>query len=139
MKTEVLFNELNFNNDLDDIIDNSQFLNLDFVEVVHRVMEANKLGKSVVIKESLLNITHGYQVFTGRRSLTRNTCLQLIFGLRADVEQARYILRALPAADLYPRVKRDAIILYGLVNYLTLLEVEELLLKYGEESICKTV
>ena len=56
--------------------------------------------------------------------------LQLAIGLGLDVDETQALLRAAGKSLLYPRLKRDAVILYGLQKGLPILTVQEILTKY---------
>lgn len=53
--------------------------------------------------------------------------LQLAFGLGVGVEETQRLLRLADRSPLYPKLRRDAIILYCLNRRKTLAETQELL------------
>ena len=61
-----------------------------------------------------------HQVFSGRRSPSRDRLLCLCLGLEATLEETQELLRQAGFAQLYPRHKRDAVISYGLVHGISL-------------------
>ena len=62
---------------------------------------------------------------------SKSTAIQLALGLGLNVEEAQRLLRAAGKSPLYPRLKRDAVILYGIQKKLPILAVQESLTKYG--------
>ena len=84
-----------------------------------------------VIGQSQIERTYGHQLFNGTRRPSRDKVLQLALGLGLSVEDAQRLLRAAGKSQLYPRLKRDAVILYGIQNKLSILAVQECLTKYG--------
>lgn len=84
-----------------------------------------------VIKRGGIENSFGHQLFSGRRKPSRDTVIQLAFGFEADVELAQTLLKYARRSQLYPRIKRDAAILYCLYNHLSFLNVQEVLYDLG--------
>lgn len=80
-----------------------------------------------VINRGGIENSFGHQLFNGRRKPSRDTVIQLAFGLEADVELTQTLLKYAQRSQLYPRVKRDAAILYCLHNHLGFVCVQEVL------------
>lgn len=80
-----------------------------------------------VINRANIESSFGHQIFSGRRKPSRDTVLQLAFGLEADVELTQRLLKYAQKSQLYPRVKRDAAILYCLHHHFSLLSTQTVL------------
>lgn len=93
--------------------------------------QCRKLGKKPahIIKLANLEPSYGYQVFKGTRKPSRDTVLQLAFGFEANLNQAQLLLRYANMSPLYPRVKRDAAIIYCLQHKKSLWDAENLLVE----------
>lgn len=91
--------------------------------------------KKQVVKDSGLDPIYAYQILSGRKNGSRNKllCLSLAMGLSA--EEANRWLTLCGKACLYPRIARDAVLLYGLEKSLTVYQVDELLFQAGEPSL----
>ena len=83
-----------------------------------------------VIKRANIEKSYGHQVFAGRRNPSRDTVLRLAFGLELDYEGAQKLLKAARKSLLYPRVKRDLIVVYCLHHHYSVIECEILLERY---------
>ena len=59
--------------------------------------------------------------------------LSIVLGLSYD--ETQYLLRAAQRGALYPRVRRDAVIIYALSKHMNLSETDEALVSLGEEPI----
>ncbi len=70
-----------------------------------------------------------------RRKPSRNRLLCLCFGLEASVEETQELLKLCGMAQLYPKLKRDAIIYYGLLHGLKLFEINDKLFDEDEEIL----
>ncbi len=80
-----------------------------------------------IIKRADIERSFGHQLFKGTKKPSRDTVLQLAFGFEADVDAAQELLKYAGASALYPRVKRDAAILYCLHNHFTIVETQNVL------------
>lgn len=80
-----------------------------------------------VIKRAAIDRTYGHQLFNGTRKPSRDKVIQLAFGFDLDVENTQYLLRLADKSTLYPKIKRDAAILFCLINHKNVLEVQSVL------------
>ncbi len=80
-----------------------------------------------VIHRGGIENSFGHQLFSGRRRPSRDTVLQLAFGLESDVELAQTLLKYAQRSQLYPRIKRDAAILYCFHHHLEVTSAQEVL------------
>ena len=103
----------------------------DFDTLLKRFCEQRRVLPAHVIEQSQIERTYGHQLFNGTRRPSRDKVIQLAFGLGLSVEETQRLLRAAGKSQLYPRLKRDAVILYGLRKGLPILAVQESLTKYG--------
>ena len=77
-----------------------------------------------VIARAGIERTYGHQLFRGIRKPSRDKALQLSFGFDLDADEAQLLLRAAQMGALYPRIPRDAAILYCLNNRYTIVEAQ---------------
>lgn len=80
-----------------------------------------------IIKRANIERSYGHQLFKGTKKPSRDTVLQLAFGFEADEYVAQELLKHSGMSALYPRVKRDAAILYCLHNHFTIVEAQNVL------------
>ena len=80
-----------------------------------------------IIKFAQIDRTYGHQLFNGTRKPSRDKVIQLAFGFGMTVEQTQELLRIAGKSALYPRIKRDAAILFCLTKGRNVLETQELL------------
>lgn len=80
-----------------------------------------------IIKRANIERSFGHQLFKGTRKPSRDTVLQLAFGFDADVDTAQELLKHAGMSALYPRIKRDAAIIYCLHNHFTIVETQSVL------------
>jgi hypothetical protein len=80
-----------------------------------------------IIKRADIERSFGHQLFKGTKNPSRDTVLQLAFGLEADVDTAQELLKHAGMSALYPRIKRDAAIIYCLHNRFSFVETQTIL------------
>ena len=102
----------------------------DFYTLLKSLCEQREMLPAHVIDKAQIERTYGHQLFNGTRRPSRDKVLQLAIGLGLDVDETQALLRAAGKSLLYPRLKRDAVILYGIQKGLPVLTVQEILTKY---------
>ena len=103
----------------------------DFYTLLKQACEKRNMLPAQAIERSQIERTYGHQLFNGTRRPSRDKVLQLALGLGLSVDETQRLLRAAGKSPLYPRLKRDAVILYGIGKKLPILTVQENLTKYG--------
>ena len=73
----------------------------------------------------------GYKIMNGKMRPEADSLLRIAFVLRLSVEETQSLLKSAHRATLSGSDQRDAAILYGLINGLTLSEMDELLVDKG--------
>ena len=123
--------------DLDRFLSENQdnFLSGNILELLNDLFQKRNISKAALAKQSGMSEVYLHQVFAGRRNPSRNRLLCLCFGLSTTLEETQELLKQCGHAQLYPRTKRDAIILFGLVNGLTLFAVNDKLFSEDEETL----
>ena len=86
----------------------------DFYSLLKQACEKRNMLPAQVIERSQIERTYGHQLFNGTRRPSRDKVLQLALGLGLSVDETQRLLRAAGKSPLYPRLKRDAVILYGI-------------------------
>ena len=88
----------------------------DFHEYISSLcVEQNEVPEHI-IQRAGLEKSFGHQLFSGRRTPSRDTVLQLAFGFSLSVAGAQELLKVARKSPLYPRVKRDSAIIYCLYH-----------------------
>jgi transcriptional regulator with XRE-family HTH domain len=80
-----------------------------------------------IIKLAGIERTYGHQLFNGTRNPSRDKVIQLAFGLGLDIEGTQKLLKIAQKNELYPKIKRDAAILYCLNNHVDVFETQSAL------------
>lgn len=100
-----------------------------------RLCQEHAILREQVIQRAGIERSYGHQLFNGLRRPSRDKALQLAFGFSLDEKQTQALLRSAEVGELTTRVKRDAVILYGLMHQLSLEDTQKLLIHYSLRSI----
>ena len=92
------------------------FVKTTFREYIQRLCSERELISEHVIKSCGIDRTYGHQLFSGLRHPSRDKVIQLAFGFSLDVEETQELLKVAGKSALYPKIKRDAAIMYCLKN-----------------------
>ena len=135
--TDGLQQELMDSPDLEQFLSQNQeqFVNKSVSELLNHLFEKKYLSKATLAKQSGMSEIYLHQIFAGRRNPSRNRLLCLCYGLGASVEETQELLKLCGMAQLYPKLKRDAIIYYGLLHGLSLFEINDKLFDENEETL----
>ena len=112
-----------------------QFVNKNVAELLNHLFEKKNISKAALAKQAGMSEIYLHQIFAGRRNPSRNRLLCLCYGLDASVEETQELLRRCGKAQLYPKLKRDSIIYYGLLHKLDLFEINDKLFDENEETL----
>ena len=135
--TDDLQKELMGSNSLNEFLSvNSDEFNSGGVQrLLTRLFEKRGITKSALAKQSGMSEIYVHQIFAGRRNPSRSRLICLCFGLGATLDETQELLRLAGLAPLYPRIRRDAIIIYGLVNGVGLHELNDKHFTEDEETL----
>ena len=116
--------------------DNQEHFNTDSVaELLNRLFTSKNISKAALAKQAGMSEIYLHQIFAGKRNPSRNRLLCICYGLGASLEETQELLKRCGLAQLYPRLRRDAIILYGLVHEISLFEINDKLFTENEETL----
>lgn len=87
-----------------------------------QLAQSRGISKSQLIRDAQLERTFGYHLLDGSKTLTRNKALALIFAAHLSTEEANTFLKYAQLPHLYPRNRRDNVILFCLQKQKSLQE-----------------
>ena len=99
------------------------------------ILEKKGFVKSAVIKKSELSEVMGYQIFSGVRNPSRDSLISVCIAMELDIYETQELLKVASFADLYPKSKRDSIIINGIGMKKTVSEINETLYDNGEKTL----
>lgn len=123
--------------DLNRFLDENRenFNSTSVADSLNQMILKQRISKSALARQSGMSEVYLHQVFSGRRTPSRTRLLCMCFGLQATVEEAQELLKQCGYAPLYPKNRRDAILLYGLSHKETLFQINDTLFDEGEETL----
>ena len=80
------------------------------------IIDERNLSKAEVIKKSNVQTNYAYQIFSGLKLPSRDKLIALCFGLNLTLDETQTLLKYAGYAPLYPRNKRDSVIIAALEN-----------------------
>ncbi len=135
--TDGLQQELMDSTDLSQFLSRNQeqFVDKSIAELLNHLFEKKNISKAALAKQAGMSEIYLHQIFAGRRTPSRNRLLCLCYGLEASIEETQELLRLCGMAELYPKLKRDAIIYYGLLHKLDLFVINDKLFDENEDTL----
>lgn len=90
-----------------------------------------------VIQRANLSKSFVYQIFSGARVPGRDILLRIAFAIKLNLEETQRLLTISCRGALYPRIRRDAAIIFCLQRRCTLEQASELLEEISEMPLVK--
>ncbi|MGN1340348.1 MAG: helix-turn-helix domain-containing protein [Oscillospiraceae bacterium] len=133
---EVLKNKKTYAEAYEEIQDMQYVLNLS--EYLHALAKERGMKLADVWRRSGLKKSYFYSLFDGKRkNLTRDVLIQLGFGFQMSFDEVQEFLKHLGAAQLYPRIQRDGVMIYAFQHGMNIIECDILLSENNEVPLVK--
>ena len=133
---EVLKNRKSYREGQEEIKDEQYSVNLS--EYLNGIAAEKNVQLSDVMRRSGLRKSYFYSLFDGKRSNpARDVLIQLGFGFRMSFDEVQEFLRHLAAAQLYPRISRDSVIIYAFQHGMDIIECDILLSENNEAPLVR--
>lgn len=126
--TEELLNILKSKNITEYFADNpDEFVSSPLSECLNKILVEKQLKIPEIAKKSDMFNIYVYEIFSGSKHPSRDKLMQLCFGMNMTFDEVQTLLKHSGYAPLYPRNRRDSIIISAFVNGMTLMQCNELL------------
>ena len=102
---------------------------------LEHIIEERGMKKKDIVRKLNLEESYARKLFGGQRIPTRKILLQCAFLLSLDLSDTQRLLDIGQKPRLYPRVRSDAAMIYGLEEKMTLEEMNSFLDEIGEEIL----
>ena len=123
----------NTNDLLDQLADNNCSID-DYLEENREDMIV-LASKCNIINKADFNYCYFYDIVNGRKIASRDKVIRLILSMRLTTDDCQEALRISGRSALYPKVQRDALLIYGIENRYTVDETNQLLSAHGEDTL----
>lgn len=133
VRTSTLFSELKKDGAFVKFVDHHEeiFLSQSFADYIVALSGEKGVSPASVVRNAQIDRVYGQQLFSGVRKPSRDKAIQLAFGFGLSLEETQRLLQMADKSRLYPKIKRDAAIIYGLEHQMKLQELQELLYTIG--------
>lgn len=105
---------------------------ISFHEYLDKIMKERNMSASSLISGACISKTYAYQFLNGERLPGRDIVLRMAFALKLNVEEAQRLLTLAGKGVLYPKIRRDAGVLFCIRKKMTLDEANSFLEDLGE-------
>lgn len=136
--TSDLMNELSqTNKNLEDYMTDNQekFININLKNFWNDFIEKSGMSNADIINSADFGYTYFYDVKNGKKIPSRDKILRLAIATHCTIDECQYALKYCGKSQLYPRVKRDSIIIYGISRSLNVFQICNLLIQSGEDEL----
>ena len=117
-------------------INKNSMINKTLSQYLCDLLEEKHLKKSDVIRKGELNESYAYQMFSGVKSTpSKDKLICLSIGMDLSVDETNSLLKLAGLSPLYPRIKRNSIIIINMNNKKSVVEINEELYNEGEETL----
>lgn len=130
---KVLQNSDDINSYLKD--NNSNISNISFHQYLTQLLDEKNLTKATVIADSNIQKNYGYQIFDGSKTPSRDKVISLAFSMHLTLDETNRLLHLSNNGILYPKNKRDSIIIFGLKKKQKLINLNITLDDFGETPL----
>ena len=115
--------------DIDDFLNKNkqEFIDVTISEYLSEIIDKHALSKSEIIKKSGLDRVYAYQILNGTKTPSRDKLIQMAIGMELSLEEIQKLLKYSGYAPLYPKNRRDSIVIYAIENKLTFIDLNILL------------
>lgn len=97
-----------------------------------RGMNRNRLARAACVNPQFV-----YDIFEGKSKPERDNALMLAFALRCSLREFQRLLRLADVSELWPKTRRDAIIIWCIEHGYSRVECDDELYRLGERTILK--
>ena len=113
----------------------SLFSDSNVAEFLLALCKKNPIAKIALARKAGMSEVYLHQVLSGRRNPSRDRLLCLCLALEATMDEIQALLQCASYARLYPKIRRDAIIIHGIVHHTDLSAINDKLFAEGEKTL----
>lgn len=119
-------------------LDEGETIERKLKDYLFELLGARGIKRADVCRESKLNSTFVYDIFSGKSLPGRDNALRLAFGLRCNLRETQRLLRLAGASELWPKSRRDAIVIWCIERGMSRACTDDELYRLGEKTLLGT-
>lgn len=138
MSTDDLFKMIESNpEDFMEKMDSEKLMNYSsiFNAYFNQLLKEKNLTIGQLVVRTTLSQSYLYQIASGTRRPGRDNAIILAFAMNLNLEQTQKLLRYSNNAILYPKVRRDAVIICCINCQMTYIQAHDILLEHYEKGL----
>lgn len=138
--TDELMNILKNEPDIENFIEENteEIIHGDLRDYIANLLQEKKLTVAKVSRRGQMSDSYLYKLNQGvKENPSRNKAIQLCFGFALNADESQRLLNVAGVGKLYPRLRRDSIILHCLENHIDILECDKMLEETGDKTILR--
>jgi len=127
--TETMLSKLKEAHEIKDFIEENTgaFYNSTIRDHFDMLFKKYNVIKKEVIRRSNIERGYAYQILRGVKEAKRDKYIRLAIGIGLNLEDTQHLLTVTRHGILYPKILRDAVIIFSIDNRLDVLQLELLL------------
>lgn len=99
------------------------------------IIAKKNYSKSNIINKSDFSYCYFYDVINGRKMPTKDKVVRLALAMKMSVDECQQALKLSGRSALYPKVRRDSVLIYSIEKHLTIAQCDDLLAQHGEDEL----
>ncbi|MCL2109406.1 MAG: hypothetical protein FWH20_08710 [Oscillospiraceae bacterium] len=103
----------------------------EFHEYITSLLQEKNTDHLTIIKNADIERNYGLQLFKGIRKPSRDKVLQLALAFGLDLEETQKLLTIARKSALYPKIERDAVVIFALRKKYCVLDIQSTLHELG--------
>lgn len=118
------------------IAENSgSLIEINLIDFWGRMIKKSGLSNGNIINRSNYSYYYFYEVISGKKIPSRDKIVSLVLAMHLELEDCQTALKYCGKSALYPKLKRDSILIYAVSHGFSLAETNELLDKEGFQQL----
>ena len=106
-----------------------------FNDVLYKMIQERGLTPKDIIITSGIDRSYFYHILSGVKMPGRNMVLRIGFCLHVNLNEMNHLLTLAGTNSLYPKIRRDAALIYAIQHKFTMEQANDLLLSEREEPL----
>lgn len=136
--TEELLHRLLSSSNVKTYLDAEHLDGRSFSEYLWVLLNERRMKRSDLVRESGLNATVVYDIFSGKSRPGRDHAIMLSIGLNCDLRETQRLLRLAGVSELWCKQRRDAIIIWCIEHGFDLAATDDELQRLGERPLLQS-
>ncbi len=131
--TEYLLNEIKAASKIDKFMEKNKkvFYSRTVSEHFNMLLKKYCVNKNEAIQRADIERGYGYQILRGVRDAKRDKYIRLAIGIGLDLDDTQRLLTIAKHGVLYPKIERDAVLIFCVSHHLDIMKAQDLLYDNG--------